>query len=65
MAKSKYEDLPEIPDYERPDLETYEKTDFDPTKPPKKVLNTWLINIQLELNTPFTFFLNSVFRPAN
>lgn len=25
----KYEDLPEIEDYERPQLEKYEKTDFD------------------------------------
>lgn len=31
-AKSKYEELPEIPDYERPPLEKYEKSDFDPTK---------------------------------
>lgn len=28
----KYEDLPEIPDYERPELEVYEESDFDPTK---------------------------------
>lgn len=28
----KYEDLPEIPDYERPDLEIYEESEFDPTK---------------------------------
>lgn len=31
-TKSKYEELPEIPDYERPPLEKYEKNDFDPTK---------------------------------
>lgn len=31
-TKSKYEELPEIPDYERPDLEKYDKSDFDPTK---------------------------------
>jgi hypothetical protein len=24
--------LPEIPDYERPDLEKYDKSDFDPSK---------------------------------
>lgn len=28
----KYEPLPEIPDYERPELEKYEETKFDPTK---------------------------------
>lgn len=28
----KYEDLPEIPDYERPELEVYEESEFDPTK---------------------------------
>lgn len=39
--KSAYEDLPEIPDYERPELEKYEKSDFDPTK--KVRLNNWLI----------------------
>lgn len=27
----KYEELPEIPDYERPELEKYEASDFDPT----------------------------------
>lgn len=31
----KYEDLPEIPDYERPELEVYEESDFDPLKPTK------------------------------
>lgn len=31
-SKAKYEELPEIPDYERPDLEKYDKSDFDPTK---------------------------------
>lgn len=31
-TKAKYEELPEIPDYERPKLEKYEKSDFDPTK---------------------------------
>lgn len=31
-AKTKHEELPEIPDYERPPLEKYEKSDFDPTK---------------------------------
>lgn len=35
-TKSKYEELPEIPDYEHPDLEKYDKSDFDPTK---KVMN--------------------------
>lgn len=29
VAKPKYEELPEIPDYERPELEKYEKTDLD------------------------------------
>lgn len=29
--KPKYEELPEIPDYERPQLEVYEKSEFDPT----------------------------------
>lgn len=28
----KYEELPEIPDYERPELEVYEASDFDPNK---------------------------------
>lgn len=28
--KPKYEELPEIPDYERPQLEKYEKIDLDP-----------------------------------
>lgn len=32
----KYEDLPEIPDYERPDLEIYEKTDLDEKEKEKK-----------------------------
>lgn len=31
-AKPKYEELPEIEDYERPALEKYEKEDFEPTK---------------------------------
>lgn len=31
-TKGKYEELPEIPDYERPVLEKYEKNDFDPNK---------------------------------
>ncbi|EDW50927.1 GM26811 [Drosophila sechellia] len=30
-AKPKYEELPEIPDYERPQLEKYEKSDFTPS----------------------------------
>lgn len=33
----KYEELPEIPDYERPVLEIYEQSEFDPNKPEKKV----------------------------
>lgn len=33
----KYEDLPEIPDYERPDLEVYEESAFDPSKLEKSV----------------------------
>lgn len=32
----KYEELPEIPDYERPELEEYEESEFDPTKPGQK-----------------------------
>lgn len=36
VAKPKYEELPEIPDYERPELEKYEKSDFDPTDFSKK-----------------------------
>lgn len=35
-AKPKYEELPEIPDYERPALEKYEKSDFTPTDFSKK-----------------------------
>lgn len=35
-AKPKYEELPEIPDYERPVLEQYEKSDFVPTDFSKK-----------------------------
>lgn len=30
-AKPKYEELPEIPDYERPTLEKYEKSEFTPS----------------------------------
>lgn len=33
----KYEDLPEIPDYERPVLEKYEESEFDPSKLEKSV----------------------------
>lgn len=33
----KYEDLPEIPDYERPELEVYEESEFDPSKATKSV----------------------------
>lgn len=33
----KYEDLPEIPDYERPELEVYEESEFDPAKATKSV----------------------------
>lgn len=33
----KYEDLPEIPDYERPELEVYEESEFDPSKLEKGV----------------------------
>lgn len=33
----KYEDLPEIPDYERPELEVYEESQFDPSKATKAV----------------------------
>lgn len=28
----KYEDLPEIPDYERPELEVYQESEFEPSK---------------------------------
>lgn len=31
VKKPKYEELPEIPDYERPELEVYEESDFDPS----------------------------------
>lgn len=33
----KYEDLPEIPDYERPELEVYKESEFDPSKMEKSV----------------------------
>lgn len=33
----KYDDLPEIPDYERPELEVYEESEFDPSKLQKGV----------------------------
>lgn len=36
-TKSKYEELPEIPDYERPELEKYEETDFNPNKKVKSM----------------------------
>lgn len=32
--------MPEIPDYERPDLENYEESEFDPNKPGQKQLLT-------------------------
>lgn len=32
VKKSKYEDLPEIPDYDHPELEKYEESEFTPTK---------------------------------
>lgn len=35
LSKPKYEELPEIPDYERPELEKFEKPTF--TQTPKKV----------------------------
>lgn len=38
VKKKKYEDLPEIPDYERPELEKYEESDFDPTKKEREPL---------------------------
>lgn len=34
-TKSKYEELPEIPDYERPELEKYAESAFDPSKKDK------------------------------
>lgn len=37
-TKSRYEELPEIPDYERPELEKYEESDFDPSKKVNKRL---------------------------
>lgn len=37
VKAKKYEDLPEIPDYERPVLEVYEESEFDPTKLQKSV----------------------------
>lgn len=38
ISKPKYEDLPEIPDYERPELEKFEKPTF--TQTPKKTKET-------------------------
>lgn len=41
VAKAKkYEDLPEIPDYERPELEVYEESEFDPSKLSKPLNET-------------------------
>lgn len=39
MKKSKYEPLPEIADYERPALENYEESDFEPSKKDKEPLS--------------------------
>lgn len=36
----KYEELPEIPDYERPELESYEETPFELTKPMERAVPT-------------------------
>lgn len=36
----KYEELPEIPDYERPELEKYEETPFELGKPSEKAVAT-------------------------
>ena len=48
-SKSKYEELPEIPDYERPKLEVYEEADFDPNKKEKvKLMKSWLYSLSLK-----------------
>lgn len=36
MKRPVYPELPEIPDYDRPDLEIYEESEFDPTKHEKE-----------------------------
>lgn len=36
----KYEELPEIPDYERPELEKYEESPFELGKPSEKAVAT-------------------------
>lgn len=41
----KYEDLPEIPDYERPDLEVYERTELDEKEREKKAFEPPQIRI--------------------
>lgn len=43
-VRKKAEDLPEIPDYERPELEVYEASDFTPSTrdKPEKV---WFNNV--------------------
>lgn len=58
----KYEDLPEIPDYERPVLEVYEESEFDPTKLQKSV-DTPLKQSQqpeIRLETPDTPIKNGL-----
>ena len=39
VKKSKYEELPEIPDYEHPELEKYEESEFTPSPYVKQELN--------------------------
>lgn len=52
-TKSKYEELPEIPDYERPELEKYEESDFNPSKKVKptrreQFLSNYFRQMQIE-----------------
>jgi hypothetical protein len=50
--------LPEIPDYERPELETYEKTDFDPEKAKKVSFSLILLMlIMSKLYQEYCFFI--------
>lgn len=46
-VKKKAEELPEIPDYERPELEKYEKISPTPTTRDKPEKDTVVINLKL------------------
>lgn len=50
----KYEELPEIPDYERPELEKYEESEFVQTKAGEKVISSPTQHTQnaIETSTP-------------